>query len=277
MERVKMKTFSVNLFALLLLIVSLSTAQAAEKAYVIGKGDSLTITVWGEGELSSQVVVRPDGKISLPGIGEMKAAGVTPRQLQGRITGALTELVFNPVVSVSVNTFPANSMVVYGPGTVSNVIPLVGKTTLLELLSRVRPDNNADLSKAYLEREGQKIASDFEKLFKEGTGELANLEVLASDRLFIPKSTTSLVFVEGAVGRPSSIPFTDNMTILQAIHQAGGFTKFADRNETIITRTNEHGTERIIVRLSDFINKGDTTQNIPLKGGDLIVVETSWF
>ncbi len=272
-----MKKLLLTLTALCVFVVTVSTAYAANKEYILGKGDSLTIRVWGEPELSSAPIVRPDGKISLPGIGEMKAAGISPRQLQGRITEALKELVFNPLVSVSVNTFPANSIIVYGPGTVSAVIPLTGKTTLLQILSSIRPDNNADLASAYLERNGSKIATNFETLFKKGTGEQANLEVLARDRLFIPLNPQRLVFVEGAVGRPTSLPYRDDMTILEAIHQAGGFTKFADRNSTVITRQGANGLERISVRLSDFINDGDITQNVKLQGGDLIVVDTSWF
>ncbi len=272
-----MKKILLILTVLCVFIVTASVACAADKDYILGKGDSLTVRVWGEPELSSEPIIRPDGKISLPGIGEMKAAGISPRQLQGRITSALKELVFNPLVSVSVNTFPANSIVVYGPGTVSAVIPLTGKTTLLQILSNIRPDNNADLNNAYLERNGSKIATNFKNLFKEGAGEQASLEVLANDRLFIPLNPQRLVFVEGAVGKPASIPYTDDMTILEAIHQAGGFTKFADRNSTVITRQGQGGLERISVRLSDLINNGDTTQNVKLQGGDLIVVDTSWF
>ncbi len=270
-----MKKFSFVLTVLCIFMLSLSAAQAAEKDYIIGKGDALSVRVWGEAEMSAEVVVRPDGKISLPGIGELQAAGITPRQLQGRITGALRELVFEPLVSVAVNTFPANSMVVYGPGTASGVIPLAGKMTLLQLLSNIQPSNNADLAGAYLERNGQKIASDFQKLFKEGIGEYASLEVLANDRLFIPLNKNRFVYVEGAVNNPRTVPFTDEMTILEAIHQAGGFTKFADRNATVITRNN--GAQRINVRLSDLISNGDMTQNVTLQGGDLIVVDTSWF
>ncbi len=268
-----MKKISIIVVALFVLLVSLPSAKAAEQNYIIGKGDALSIRVWGETDLSAEVVVRPDGKISLPGIGEMVAAGISPRQLQGRITGALKELVFEPLVSVSVNTFPANSMVVHGKGTNATVLPLQGKTTLLQVLSSVAINPHADLSAAYLERKGEKIASNFQDLVKKGKNTQGNIEVLASDRLYIPLSKERLVFVDGAVGRPTSLPFTDDMTILEAIHKAGGFNKFADRNSTTITRDGQ----RISVRLSDLINKGDMTQNVPLKAGDLIVVDTSWF
>ncbi len=268
-----MKKIIFVLSVLLVFIVSSGTVFAAEKEYLIGKGDSLTIRVWGEPELSSAVIVRPDGKISLPNIGELKVIGITPRALRHRIASALTEYIFNPVVSVSVNSFPSNSVIVYGPGTNSATIPLNGKTSLLQLLSNIRPGVNADLENAYLERDGKKIAENFDKLYKEGDENLASIEILASDKLYIPKKPNLLVFIDGAVGRPTSIPFVEDMTVLEAIHKAGGFTKFADPNETVITRNSE----RIVVRLDDLINDGDMSQNVTLQGGDLIVVDTSWF
>ncbi len=262
--------FILSLFVCLLAV---SPAHAAEKEYIISKGDMLTIGVWGEPELSTSAVVRPDGKISLATIGDMTVVGLTTRALRNRITSSLTELLFNPQVYVAVNEFPSNNMIVYGPGTASAVVPLRGKTTLLQILSSLNPTFTADLSQAYLERDGQKIASNFEDLYRKGIGEESDLEVLASDRLFIPLKSNFIVYIEGAVNSPTSLPLTDGMTVLQAIHQAGGFSRFADPNDTIITRNNE----RIIVRLSDLIDDGDMSQNILLQGGDLVVVDTSWF
>ncbi len=267
-----MKKFSLIFMALCVLLLHVPLAQA-DAGYIIGKGDALSIRVWGETDLSAEAIVRPDGKISLPGIGEIKAAGMSPRQLQNYITAALKELVFEPLVSVSVHTFPANSMVVHGQGANATVVPLEGKTTLLQVLSSIQLSPHADLSGAYLERNGEKISSNFQDLMKKGLGKKGTIEILASDRLYIPLQEKRFVFVDGAVGRPSSIPFVEDMTILEAIHKAGGFNKFANKNSTILTRDGQ----RTTVRLSDLIHNGDMSQNIPLKAGDLIVVDTSWF
>ncbi len=267
-----MKTLTFIL-SLCFCLLTTTHAMAADKEYIISKGDTLTIGVWGEPELSVSAVVRPDGKISLATIGDMKVAGMTTRALAARITTALSELLFNPQVYVAVNNFPSNNMLVYGPGTASSVIPLNGKTTLLQILSLINPGFTADLTNSYLEREGKKIATNFDDLYRKGFGEQANLEVLASDKLFIPLKPNLIVYIEGAVNNPTSLVLTEGLTILQAIHQAGGFSKFADPNDTVVTRNNE----RIVVRLSDLIDDGDMTQNILLQGGDLVVVDTSWF
>lgn len=76
--------------------------------YQIGVGDSLRINVWRNAELSSDVPVRPDGKISLPLIGDIMAAGLTTQELSSNLTEALTEFVRSPQVTAIV-TNPSSS------------------------------------------------------------------------------------------------------------------------------------------------------------------------
>src|SRR5271165_2033113 len=68
--------------------------------YVIGIGDGLDINVWKEPELSKTLGVRPDGMITLPLIGEVKAVGLTPTQLQERLTADLSKVLSDPQVTV---------------------------------------------------------------------------------------------------------------------------------------------------------------------------------
>ena len=66
---------------MVLILVLIPTVCLAED-YRIGRGDQLNVTVWGEEALSGDSLVRPDGKITIPGLGEIVAAGKTPAQLQ---------------------------------------------------------------------------------------------------------------------------------------------------------------------------------------------------
>lgn len=261
---------------LLIFLAIAPPAPAAEKEYVIGKNDVLFIHVWGEESLSSQAVVRPDGKISLPGIGAVQAEGLTPSKLQRNITGKMGELLYAPQIAVMVQAFHSNAAVVHGPGVRSAVVALDGKVTLLQVLSQVSPDGNADLENAYLERGGKKIASNFAPLFLRGET-AADMEVTAGDRIFIPLRPDRLVYVEGAVTRPCSVTHYEGMTALEAIHQAGGFSKFADRNDTAVLRNGPSGTEVLRIRLADLTEKADFAQNILLRGGDIVVVRKGWF
>lgn len=76
-------------------------AAAAETEYVIAVGDTLTVRVFNQEGISGKVRVRPDGKISLPFVNDIEAAGQTPPGLARRLQGRLKEFINNPVVTVS--------------------------------------------------------------------------------------------------------------------------------------------------------------------------------
>ena len=85
--------------------------------YVIGPNDVLVVFYWREKDLSAEVAVRPDGKITLPLLNDVQASGLTPEALRVRIAEAAARFVESPVVSVSVKTI--NSRKVYITGMVS--------------------------------------------------------------------------------------------------------------------------------------------------------------
>ena len=109
------------------------TATASE--YVIGAGDRVQVFVWGEPELSVSALVRPDGRISLPGAGELMAEGQTSVALQDEITKRLTALVKDPRVTVSLADIVNNKVYIIGGGVPTGVFELKQKTSLLQLLA----------------------------------------------------------------------------------------------------------------------------------------------
>jgi polysaccharide export outer membrane protein len=74
------------------------------ESYVIGNGDELFVNVWKEPDLTRTVPVRPDGKITLPLVGEIAATGMTPKQLEADLTKQLSSFVSNPSVTVTVQS-----------------------------------------------------------------------------------------------------------------------------------------------------------------------------
>ena len=102
--------------------------------YVIGPEDVLQILVWKEETLSQSVMVRSDGKISLPLIDEIQAAGLTPLKLKEVLTEKFKKFVDNPLVTVMVRE--ARSFKVYVSGQVAKpgVFTLVGETTILQII-----------------------------------------------------------------------------------------------------------------------------------------------
>lgn len=115
-----------------------SPAARQESAeYVIGPEDVLSVSVWREPDLSlREVVVRPDGKISLPLVNDIQANGLTPRQLQDGITEKLKQYVSVPNVTVSVVRALSRSVSIVGQVARPGPYPLGAPMTILELLAR---------------------------------------------------------------------------------------------------------------------------------------------
>lgn len=92
-----------------------------------------------------------------------------------------------------------------------------------------------------------------------------------------PASVFSQVKVIGQVARPQAIAYRDGMTVLDAVLAVGGLSEYAAGNRSRIVRT-ENGQEKDIpVRLDALVNRGDMSQNLPLKPGDVLVVPESRF
>jgi polysaccharide export outer membrane protein len=103
--------------------------------YVIGPGDVLQVTVWKNDTLSRVVPVRPDGKISMPLLHDIQAAGLTAMKLRDNIASALSEYLPNPEVSVAVNEVRSMRISVLGEVLRPGVLELRGKTTILEAIA----------------------------------------------------------------------------------------------------------------------------------------------
>jgi len=261
------------LVAAIILLIPL-TSGAAD--YVIGEGDGLDIAVWGVKELSFPVKVRPDGKITVPGLGDVQASGLTPKQLQVSLGTKLKTLVKNPIVTVTVTLITNSKVYIFGGGIKSGVFDLHQRTTLLQLLCTFGDVKTADLKRAYLLRNGKKVKEDFYRLFINGdTSEDVPLE--SNDSLFIPLMLDKSVYVLGAVATPKSIEYRDGMRVMEAILEAGGFTKFADQNDVVIRRKEGKGGITLEVRAKKLLKDGDLSQNVVLKAGDYILVKESIF
>jgi polysaccharide export outer membrane protein len=112
-----------------------ATGVTAPAGYLIGADDILSIVYWREKELSAEVVVRPDGMISLPLLNDIRAAGLTPDQLRGELTAAASKFVEEPTVTVVVKAI--NSRKVFVTGQVGKPGPyaLNSSVTVLQLIS----------------------------------------------------------------------------------------------------------------------------------------------
>ena len=103
--------------------------------YVIGAGDVLGIKFWQQAELSGDVVVRPDGKISMPLLNDVHAAGQTPQQLSQQISTVAKRWVQDPNVTVIIRQINSRSVFITGRVVHAGKYPLNGSTTILQLIA----------------------------------------------------------------------------------------------------------------------------------------------
>jgi len=114
---------------------------AAQKAatqdpnYIIGAQDVLDVSVWKEQDVSRVVPVRPDGKISLPLLNDVQAAGLTPSQLAAQITVALKKYVTSPQVTVIVTTINSQRIYIIGEVARPGAFPMLPGMNVLQGLS----------------------------------------------------------------------------------------------------------------------------------------------
>jgi polysaccharide export outer membrane protein len=159
--------------------------------YVIGLEDILSINVWKEPELSvKDVVVRPDGKISIPLVGDIPASTLTPMQLQAKITERMKEFVAAPSVTVVVLRIGSRSVSIVGHVAKPGIYYLGAPMTVIELLARAggigMDANKKKIS--IIRNEGGKTTSylfNYKEVSK-GVNLKQNIELKNGDAVIVP-------------------------------------------------------------------------------------------
>ena len=167
-----------------------SAAQPADQQYVIGPSDVLGINVWRETDLSGQVQVRPDGKISLPLLNDVQAAGLTSEQLSADITAKLKKFLEEPRVTVSVIQINSKKIFIVGEVAHTGAIPLTPGMTILQALAQAGGFSEfANTGKIYVMRteNGQivKYPVNYKNLLK-GRSADQNFTLISGDTIVVP-------------------------------------------------------------------------------------------
>lgn len=152
-----------------------------ETEYRLGPEDQIQFFVWKEAELSTTVVIRPDGKISLPLIGEIDAVGKTAHQLQDETTKRLRQFVTDPVVTVIVTQINSPKISVLGQVKRPDMYRLKQRMTVLDAIAVAGGFTEyADRDKVVIIRNGkwgvQRIKLNLKPLIKDGNSSLAYVQ-----------------------------------------------------------------------------------------------------
>jgi polysaccharide export outer membrane protein len=157
---------------------------------VIGPEDTLAVVYWREKDMSADVVVRPDGMISLPLLNDINAAGLTPDQLRLAITEGATKFVEEPTVSIVVKAINSRKVFITGQVAKPGPYPLGGPTTVLQLIATAGGvAEYADKSKIMIVRaEGGKqttLKFNYQDVMK-GKNLSQNIELKPGDAIIVP-------------------------------------------------------------------------------------------
>ena len=112
-----------------------AAAVAAPADYVIGPNDQLSIVFWRDKDISGDVIVRPDGKISLPLLNEIQAAGFTPEQLRAHVVEAAAKYLEQPNATVIVKEIHSRNAYITGKVTKSGTYVLAVDMTVMQLIA----------------------------------------------------------------------------------------------------------------------------------------------
>lgn len=247
----------------------------ADRDYIIGPEDVLDIQVWGSKDLNQIVFVRPDGRLSLPLVGEIAVAGKTVQQLQDHLSEVYEKTVKGAVVTVIVKEIKSRPVFFIGGFGKPGVMQLTRDLTLLQAISivgGVLP--NSDAEKGFLLRGDKRIPIDFNRLVQRG--DLSqNPKLEPGDSVVVPLADA--VYVSGEVKAPGSIKYTGDMTVLKAITQAGGLTPLAAGGRIDILRGSAEKKERIRVDVDRMMRSPEGNPDLRLQPNDIIFVPQRLF
>lgn len=165
-------------------------SSTPDLGYVIGVADVIGVDVWQEKEFGVKAQVRPDGKISMPLLNDVQAAGLTPTELAASLTTLLGKYVTDPRVTVMVEQI--NSRIIYLSGEINKPgsMPLIRDMTVLQALTLAGgPNQFANSKKIYVMRtvKGKmvKYPFDYKKALKLGPGK-DNIILQPGDTIVVP-------------------------------------------------------------------------------------------
>lgn len=245
----------------------------AQEDYRVGPEDELSITVWGHPDLSMKVRVGLEGKISFPMLGEVYVSNMTVGQIERKLRQLLADgYLVDPQVTIQVTEYKSKKFFVMGEVNNPGTYPLTRRMTVIEALALaggvkaeadpeimiVRPKKErGNPSSAILPNEADPSELIRIRIREVLEGKISeNTEIRDGDTIFVPK--VRVFYVTGEVKNPGQFMYRKDMTVLNAISAAGGFTEKAARKKVKIVREKNGRKVEISVALDDFIEPNDT-------------------
>lgn len=249
--------------------------ESVNPVYRMGSGDVLKLTVYGRPEVSGTHVVGPDGKITVPLLGDVMLNELTREEALRIIDGQFNQYFTRPSVSLAVDQYTSNQVTVLGrveragaqrfahPPTLAEVLASAGAMPLL--------DKQASLTRCAIMRGRDKLIwVDLKALLN---GDINyNVRMKKGDIVFIPDSSDTSVYVLGSVLKPGAYRLTPRMTLLDVLAQAGGPNEDAAPEQIGVYRAGSQQVE--VIAFKDLVDVSRRV-NYALEDGDVIFIPKS--
>jgi polysaccharide export outer membrane protein len=167
-----------------------AAAPTVPADYVIGVEDVLSIVFWKDKEMSADVVVRPDGKISLPLLNDVQAAGYTPEQLSQALVAASSKYIEQATVTVIVKEINSRKVFILGQVGKPGAFPLIGTMNVLQLIALAGgvleyADSKNITVVRKVEGEERRFKFNYKDVIR-GRNEQQNIRLLPGDTVVVP-------------------------------------------------------------------------------------------
>ncbi|MBM4285286.1 MAG: hypothetical protein FJ128_08545 [Deltaproteobacteria bacterium] len=270
-------------------------APTAFRDYQVGPEDLLEVTFFGHNELYREVRVNGQGEISVPLVGNVQVAGLSPQQVEKRLADLYKERRFlkNPQITVFVKEYRHQRVAVTGAVNRPDYYEVIGPRTLLEMLGMAGglKENAADV--VHIIRRPSRgataaakpgavqsftpgtetIVVDLNRLVRQGAADL-NLPISSGDVVHVPFAQNA--YVLGAVNKPGNVAVKDKMTAAQAVAMAGGLKPELASNRASVIRFDDSG-QRVVLPVNLWRVTRASEEDIPLKPNDIVFVHESPF
>lgn len=272
------------LYFLLLSFVFLSTswpARAVDQGYVLGEKDVVSLVVYAgeKQQLSADLTVDGNGRLSVPMIGTVKAKGLTLAQLEQAIIKPMAQDYFvNPQVLLTLKEFRSLSFFITGAVKNPGKYEMEQAATLMDLIGKAGGLAPEYGQTAYVTHDSGGNVTEVELVaLLESGGNKGNVRLKNGDRVQIPLKTEmdqakTNVFIDGEVEKPGMYPYRPGLTALNACVMAGGFKEFAAPNRTIIRRSGQ----KEVFKVNLEAVKDGKISDVPLQPGDFVYVPETW-
>lgn len=252
--------------------------------YRIGAGDVLEITVFGNADLSRSSTVQPGGTIHMPLLGEVPVAGLTPAEIQRKVTILLErDYLVNPQVEIRVTDFQSQFAFVVGEVNTPGRKPLRGRTRLIDVI--------VEAGSFTARASGEIMITRADGTFEGGEKTLrlrlnggptptsqdeANLSVILRNGDIISASPKNFVTVEGEVTRPNRYVIDGELTVTGAVSLAGGLSRFGSSDVKVRRVDPQTGKTQIIEVDLKAVRKGKQP-DLPLLPNDVVSIARRLF